>query len=454
MRVTLSVLLIVTLLASRLDFDSLFQWAISQRANAFLTLPNPSLSRHRTRVLEFAAKSRPPAIYPNTAFADAGELMSYGVDNRDLNRRVAYYVERILKGAKPSDLPVEQPTKFELVINLTTTKALGLTIPAKVLTWADRVIDDGGQIPEQSVATIYPRGAQGSAKIPRIGILSLGTAPSIHAFRQGLHELGWVEGQNIAIEYRSAGGNEERLQAVAAQLVDANVNIIVSTSLQGTLAARQVTTNIPIVATFFGQGIRNLNRPKGNLTGLSSMPRELGGKRLELLKEIIPTISRVAVLTNVANRAQVTPNQEIDVVAWSLGVQVQILNVKKPEEIEDAFASMVRGKAGALSVQTPAMFVLNRARIVKLAAKGRLPAIYPDSRFTDAGGLMSYGPNNAELYRRAAYFVDRILKGAKPADLPVEQPTKVELVINLKTAKQLGLTIPRQVLMWADRVLE
>jgi ABC-type uncharacterized transport system substrate-binding protein len=295
---------------------------------------------------------------------------------------------------------------------------------------------------------------QPARKVPRLGILSLGTAPSIHAFRQGLHELGWVEGQNIAIEYRSAGGNEERLQAVAAQLVDANVNIIVSTSLQGTLAARQVTTNIPIVATFFGQGIRNLNRPEGNLTGLSSMPRELGGKRLELLKEIIPTISRVAVLTNVANRAQVTPIKEIDVVARSLGVQVQILNVKKPEEIENAFASMVRGKAGALSVQTPAMFVLNRARIVKLAAKGRLPAMYPDSRFTDAGGLMSYGPNDAEMYRRAAYFVDRILKGAKPADLPVEQPTKFELVINLKTAKQLGLTIPPKVLMWADRVLE
>ena len=263
-----------------------------------------------------------------------------------------------------------------------------------------------------------------------------------------------MEGQNVAIEHRSADGNEERLPTVAAQLVAARVDIIVSTSLRGTLAVQQVTTNIPIVATFVGMGrMMNLDHPSGNVTGLSSMPQELGGKRLELLKEIIPRISRVAVLTNVENRAQGTI-KEIEAVARSSGVQIQILNVKKPEEIEDAFASMLRGKAGALSVQTPAMFVLNRARIIELAAKSRLPAMYPDSRFTDAGGLMSYGPNDAEMYRRAAYFVDRILKGAKPADLPVEQPTKFELVINLKTAKQIGLTIPPKVLMWADRVIE
>jgi putative ABC transport system substrate-binding protein len=184
------------------------------------------------------------------------------------------------------------------------------------------------------------------------------------------------------------------------------------------------------------------------------MSRELGGKRLELLKEIIPRISRVAHLTNIVNPAEVTPIKEIGAVAQSLGVQIQILNVKKPEEIENAFASMVREKAEALLVQMPAMFVLNRARIVNLAAKSRLPTMYPDNRYTDVGGLMSYGPNDAEMYRRAAYFVDRILKGAKPTDLPVEQPTKFELVINLKTAKQIGLPIPSKVLMWANRVIE
>jgi putative ABC transport system substrate-binding protein len=296
--------------------------------------------------------------------------------------------------------------------------------------------------------------AQQPGKIPRLGILTVGTAPSIGAFLQGLHELGWVEGQNIAIVYRSADGNEKRLSVVASQLVQANVDIIVSTSSRGTLAARQVTRNIPVVATFIEERLINLHRPEGNITGVSSMPRELGGKRLELLKEIIPEISRVAILANVVDPTQVKPIKKIDAVARSLSVQIQILNVKKPEEIENAFASMVREKADALSVLTPAMFVLNRAEIVKRARKSRLPAIYPDSRFTDAGGLVSYGPNDAEMYRRAAYFVDRILKGAKATDLPVEQPTKFELVINLKTAKQIGLPIPSKVLMWADRVIE
>jgi ABC-type uncharacterized transport system substrate-binding protein len=295
---------------------------------------------------------------------------------------------------------------------------------------------------------------QPARKVPRIGILSVGTAPSIGAFLQGLHELGWVEGQNIAIVYRSAGGNEERLSVVAAQLVGVHVDIIVSTSSRGTVAARQVTKSIPIVATFVGERLVNLDHPRENVTGVSSMPRELGGKRLELLKEIIPRVSRIAVLANAVDPAQVKSIKRIDALARSLGVQIQILNVKKPEEIENAFTSMVRGNTGALSVQTSAMFVLNRTRIVQLAAKNLLPTMYVDSRFTDSGGLVSYGPNDAELYRRAAYFVDRILKGAKPADLPVEQPTKFELVINLKTAKQLGLTIPLKVLTWADRVIE
>ena len=184
------------------------------------------------------------------------------------------------------------------------------------------------------------------------------------------------------------------------------------------------------------------------------MSPELGGKRLELLKEVLPKSSRVAALAHVVDPARDASIKEIDAVARSLGVRLQVLNVKKADEIENAFASMVREKLGALTVLTQATFVLNRRRIIELAVKNRLPAIYPDSRFTDAGGLMSYGPNNAELYRRAAYFVDRILKSAKPAELPVEQPTKFEFVINLKTAKQVGLTIPPKVLTWTDRVIE
>jgi putative ABC transport system substrate-binding protein len=375
----------------------------------------------------------------------------------DVWRRVAYYVDRILKGAKPSDLPVEQPTKFELVVNMKTAKELGLTIPSKVLMWADRVIGDGGQMPEKSVATTHSKEAQQPKKVPVIGILNVETGnPSLDAFRQGLHEFGWVEGQNVAIEYRDADGNEERLPALASQLVDASVDIIVSTSPRATLAARQLTKNIPIVETFVGRGRVNLAQPGRNARGVSSMPEELGGKRLELLKEIIPRISRVAVLSNIIdiNPAQQASVKEIDAVARSLRVQIQILTVKKPDEIKNAFASMVRGKVGALTVLTQSIFVLNRTEIVELAAKNRLPAMYPDSRFTDAGGFVSYGPNNAERYRRAAYFVDRVLKGSKPAELPIEQPTKFELVINLKTAKKIGLTIPAKMLMWADRVIE
>jgi putative ABC transport system substrate-binding protein len=240
-----------------------------------------------------------------------------------------------------------------------------------------------------------PAHPQQPKKVPRIGILSAGSrAPNIDAFLKGLRELGWIEGQNIAIEYRWGHGHEDQVPALAAELVQANIDIIVSTSPRVTHAVRQLTKNIPIVETFVGMGRdMNLGHPLGNLTGVSSMPRVLAGKRLELLREIIPRISRVAVLSNIigSNAAQDPAIKDIDAVERSLGVQIQILNVKKPEEIENAFASMVRGKVGGLTVLTQGMFVLNRAQLVELAAKSRLPAMYPDSRFMDAGGLMSYG---------------------------------------------------------------
>jgi putative ABC transport system substrate-binding protein len=318
------------------------------------------------------------------------------------------------------------------------------------------ITGDDGRISERFAATTTVPDVQRLKKISRIGILSPGSRDSrIDSFLKGLHELGWVEGQNISIEYRWTHGNDDRLPALAAQLVNANVDIIVSTSPRGTRAARQLTKNIPIVETFVGMGqIMNLDHPAENVTGLSYMSPELGGKRLELLKEVIPGISRVAVLANVEDVDRQKSIKEIKSVARSLRVQLQMLNVKKPEEIENAFASMARGRVGALTVLSQGMFVGRRAQVVELAAKSRLPAMYPHSMFTDSGDLMSYGPNSTERYHRAAYFVDRILKGAKPADLPVEQPTKFELVINLKTAKQTGITIPPKVLTWADRVIE
>jgi putative ABC transport system substrate-binding protein len=304
----------------------------------------------------------------------------------------------------------------------------------------------------------FPAEAQQLKKVPRIGILSPGSGSrEIDAFRQSLRELGYVEGQNIAFEHRWTQENENRLLSFAAdELLHLNVDIVVTTSVRATIAARRLTKETPIVATVipgpYGL-VESLGQPGGNVTGLSFMRPELGGKRLELLKEVIPGLSRVAVLSNVSNIDE-RQIKEIEPVAQSLGVQLQILNVKKPEEIENAFSLMTRGKAGAITVLTQRMLVLNRKKIVELAARSRRPAIYPSRQYVEAGGLMSYGPNQADLYRRAAIYVDKILKGANPADLPVEQPIKFEFVINLKAAEEIGLRIPSEVLMWADRVIK
>jgi putative ABC transport system substrate-binding protein len=318
------------------------------------------------------------------------------------------------------------------------------------------------------LTTVQLAEAQQTAKIYRIGVLSQPTR-DLEAFQQGLRELGYVEGQNITIHYRRAWGEEDRydefaadrLGEIVAELVRLNVDVIVATNARAALFARRVTTTIPLVVTAIADPVGakmvgSLSRPAGNITGLSFMSPELGGKRLELLKETIPRLSRVAVLSNLmgSNPVRETSLNEIEVVARSLRLQLQLVNVKRPNEIENAFSSMVRAKVGGLTVLTPPVYPVNRRRIVELAAKNRLPAMYPRHEYVDAGGLMAYGPDHTDLYRRAAIYVDKILKGAKPSDLPVEQPTKFELVINLKIAKALGLTIPPKVLMWADKVIK
>jgi ABC-type uncharacterized transport system substrate-binding protein len=305
-------------------------------------------------------------------------------------------------------------------------------------------------------------GAQQSrkVKIPRIGVLGRRGNPRLEAFRQKLGDLGYMDGQNIVIEYIGMGVDGKQLSDYAAALLRTKPDVILVTTVRGAVAVKQLTASIPIVTTVipdaFESGLVNsLDRPGGNVTGLSFMAPALGGKRLELLKETIPGLSRASVLSYVTNGepAQSSAIKEITGVARSLKVQLQLLNVKKTEEFEKAFSSMANAKAGALTVMTSAILSANRRRIVELAAKNRLPAMYPRSDYVEAGGLMSYGPNYYETYRRAAYYVDKILKGVKPADLPVEQPTKFELVINLKTSMQLGLTIPSKVLTWADRVI-
>jgi putative ABC transport system substrate-binding protein len=305
--------------------------------------------------------------------------------------------------------------------------------------------------------------AQQAGKVPRIGYLAfnLATSPHLHeAFRQGLRDLGYVEGRNIVIEYRDTEGKFERFPALAAELVSLRVDLIVAGAFQATLAAKNATKTIPIIMVAVADPVRigliaSLVRPGGNITGLALFAgTEIFGKHLELLKEAVPNLSRVAVLSNPANPMHVLRLREVEVAGRSLGVQVQILKAQGPEEFDSAFAAMTRERAGALYVVGDPMFVSHRRRFAELAAKSRLPAVYELKDHAEAGGLMVYGPSTLDMYRRAAPYVDKILKGAKPGDLPVEQPTKFELVINLKTAKALGLKIPPSLLARADEVIE
>ena len=305
--------------------------------------------------------------------------------------------------------------------------------------------------------------AQQPRKVPRIGFLSSVSANSVRArleaFRLGLRELGWVEGQSITIDYRWAEGRGDRLPGLAEELVRLKVDMIVTHGAVATLAARRATAVIPIVFASADDAVAaglvaSLARPGGNVTGLTVIAPELSGKRLELLREVIPSLKRLAVLRNPTNPVSLPELKETQVAAQSLGLQIQSLEVADPDGFAGPFSAMTREQAGALIVLSDAMFTGRHAQIAGHAAKSRLPAIYWTREFADAGGLMSYGPNVADLWRRSAVYVDKILKGARPADLPVEQPTRFELVVNLKTAKALGLTIPPSVLIRADEVIE
>src|SRR6266852_2005724 len=286
--------------------------------------------------------------------------------------------------------------------------------------------------------------AQPREKVPRVGYLSPGSPSEpfrrrrFEAFRQGLRELGYVEGQNIAIESRWAEGKYDRYPALAADLVRSKVDVIVAVSAAATQAAQQATRTIPIVMSLandpVGSGlVPSLARPGGNVTGISMMGADLVGKQLQVLKEVVPKVSRVALLRNPTNPASAAQLREAEAAARALGVQLQTLEARNPQEIDNAFAAMTRERAGALLILSDAIFTNERRQIAELAMKKRLPAISSAAEYAEAGGLMAYGANLLDLERRAAIYIDRIPKGAKPADLPVEQPTKLELVINLRT---------------------
>ncbi len=305
--------------------------------------------------------------------------------------------------------------------------------------------------------------AQQSAKITRIGYLdavSLSVnAARVEAFRQGLRKLGYVEGKNIFIEWRSADGKLDRLPALAAELVHLKVDIIVTGGRSATHAAKEATSTIPIVMTQDSDPVANgfvasLARPGGNITGLSTLAPELSGKQLELMKEIIPKLSRVAVFGSSTSPGNAQSLREVELAARAFKVQLQYLDVLAPKDIETAFRAASNGRADGVLVLNSPVFGSRRTQVVDLAVKSRLPATYWRSDFVEAGGLMSYGTSQNDLDRRVATYVDKILKGTKPADLPVEQPTKFEFAINLKAAKQIGLTIPPNVLARADKVIK
>src|SRR5882724_9940937 len=313
------------------------------------------------------------------------------------------------------------------------------------------------------LGSIHPAEAQQPPKISRIGFLST-TSPSnvptrLEAFRQGLRDLGYVEGKNIVIEYRYAEGNIDRLPTLLDELVRLKVDVIVASGPSPTRAAKKATATIPIVMTWdydpVGNGyVASLARPGGNITGLSTLAPEISGKQLELLKEIVPKLSRVAVLGTSTVPGNAEALKEIELAAGAFKVRLQYLDVLGPKDIDTAFRAASKGRAEALLVLGGSVLGSQRTHILESAVKRGLPAIYAARQSVDDGGLMSYGVNLTDLDRRAATYVDKILKGAKPADLPVEQPKKFEFIINLKAAKQIGLTIPPNVLVRADKVIK
>ena len=306
-------------------------------------------------------------------------------------------------------------------------------------------------------------GAQPATKIPRIGLLFTPSesfiAELVQVFRQGLRELGWVEGRTVAIESRYAEGQVDRLPRLAAELVALQVDVIVTADSPAINAAARATTTIPIVFAAAGDPVAaghvsSLARPGGNITGLSLLATELSPKRLQLLKEAAPRTTRLAILFNPQDPSMVRRVQEAQAAAQALGMATVPLPVRAPGDFEGAFAVMIREHADCLLTVVDGLTIRNSKRIVDFASANRIPAVYEIRDFVERGGLLSYGPKPRENYRRAAAYVDKLLRGAKPTDLPVEQPTVFELVINLKTAKALGLTIPQSVLLRADQVIE
>ena len=408
-----------------------------------------------------------PAIYDTREYAVAGGLMSYGSSIPDAYRLMGIYVAKILKGAKPADLPVEQPTKFELVINLKTAKALGLERTGQIA----RARRRGDRMRRREfitllggAAAVWPLAAHAQQPgMPAIGVLNstspVARAHLVDAFRQGVFETGYVQDQNVAMEYRWAQDQYDRLPDLLADLIRRKVAVIAATDPPSALAAKAANTNIPIVFATGGDPVKDglvasLNRPGGNITGVSFMVMELGAKRLGLMHELLPQAVRLAVLVDPNFPITELFVSNMRAAASTIGKQIDVLNASTVREINSVFAGLVQKPVDALMFGPSAFFNNHRVKLVTLATHHRVPAIYTLREFVTTGGLMSYGTSLTDAHRQAGIYAGRILKGEKPADLPVVQSTKFEFVINLNTAKALGLSFPPGLLAIADEVIE
>ena len=441
---------------------------VSERIDVVIVLQTTMLLSLRRQIATLMATNRLPTVYGYREHVDEGGLISYGVNLRWCWHRLATYVHKILNGAAPGELPVEFPPRLQMVVNVRAAKALGITVPPLLLARADEVIEMKRRqfITLLSGATLaWPLSARAQQPaMPVMGFLDTSTlAQTTHflvAFRQGLLEEGFVEGRNVKVEYKWGENQNDRLPALAADLAQLQVAVIFAGNLPSALAAQRATKTVPIV---FGIGgdpvalglVASLNHPGGNITGITLQSIEAYAKRVELLHELIPAARSIAFLTNPTNKRNAEDEtSEAQRAGGALGLNILRLDASSPSDVEAAFAALARERAGALLVSADPFFVVQRHQLIDLAARHAVPAAYARREFTADGGLMSYGASLPYAYHVMGAYSGKILKGAKPADLPVVQPTKFDLAINLKSAKALGLTVPPTLLARADEIIE
>jgi len=459
-------LLRLPMIESAADLEGAFAEAVRLRAEAVVVLPDATTIDAFAQIGAIALRHGMLSAF-DFPINEAGGLMSYGPVFGDLMQHSAGHIDRILKGTPAGELPIIQPTRFQLIVNIRTARAMGITVPRSLLLRADRVIEMNRRellrtLAATALVNVTDRAhSQPVAPVRRIALLDdgdrEGRAHVWKSFHQRLEELGFAEGRNLTVERRWADNVQERLPQLAESLLAAKPELVVTNSTSTTRAMMKLTSAIPIVFTNVGNPIgsglvASLARPGGNVTGLSILGAETHAKRLELLSEVLPRARRFGFIGPLANRSIVASYEQLQRAAKARKLEVRMLDAGDGEAVKRAFASFASERIDGLVVAS--MLLPQRALITELAARHKVPAIYVYKDFLDVGGLIAFGPDLELLYRRTADYVHRILRGAKPAELPVEQPVTLSLGVNLRAAKGLGLAIPQSVLIRADRVIE